>query len=159
VSVRWYTHLIRQDVKALLSDGRPHASTEIWAIINGHGGGYQQFARTIQYLKDTGFYVAWVGGDRYQWLTDHDDTSHATQESLEARAIPELTRRVRAHRGELLRAVHHRNEDPTRYEDFIALAEGALSSVAVLAGRSPSRLISQTHLDPAIEAEILAEVP
>ena len=158
--LQYHSICIRRDIKALLVDGLPHTRGELFAIISSHGGGYQQLQASIQYLKDRGFYVEFDRWhDTYQWVTDHDDTAHATKEALSLRALPELMRRVRAHRGEQLRAVHHRGEDGVPDADYIALLEGSISSLAIAAGLSPSRLLQATHLDASDEVSILAEVP
>lgn len=158
--LQWHSLRIRSEIKDLMLDGLHHDRSELMAIISANGGGYKQLPNSIRDLKDDGFYIEWdpaVG--KYRWATHQVDTQRATAVSMDARAIPELVRRIRAQRGERLRAIHHRSETGQRDADAIALAEASLANMAVLAGRSPSALIAATHLTAWQESQIVAEVP
>jgi hypothetical protein len=158
--MQYHSRCIRRDIKALLLDGLPHDGSELWAIIYAHGGGHRQLRSAVQDLRDGGFYVAYdraVGS--YHWVTNYADTDHATADALAVRAIPELIHRIKAHRGEWLRAVHHRGETGFEEADNIARYEASLTGMAVGAGMSPARLIAATYLSTDDEASILVEVP
>lgn len=158
-NMRWHSRLIRRDIKALMLDGLPHHRSQLDAIIDRHGGGVDQFASALRDLKDSGFYISYDrASNRYVWSTLATDTDHATADALAVRAIPELIHRIKACRGERLRAIHHRGETGFTEADNIARFEASLTGMAVGAGLSPAQLIHETYLSVYDEAAILSEV-
>jgi hypothetical protein len=147
-------------VAALLSDWAPHTRTELEAACEDVGASSEAWRRSLPRLRDRGFYVAYnyLTGT-YAHVTMRDDTSAVTATALLRRSIPELTRRIRAHRGELIRATHHRGEAPGLYEADINLLVNALLAMGLAAGRDPAVLLNSTLLSASDQAEIIAEAP
>lgn len=152
------TSVIDAAVVALLADWAHHTRTELSAAVLAVGGSEYSWTSSINRLRKRGFYVAYSHArGTYAHVTMSQDTSAASAAALLMRAIPELTTRIKAHRGEMIRAIHQRGEDPTPYRADIGLLINALMSMGLAAGRDPSALVDATKLTAAQEAAIKAE--
>lgn len=144
------------ELRALLDDGQPHHRSELLGLARRHGGGAKQYRRAVAGLKSGGYYAGYIRGGYYAHRTLEQDTTRATRESLRLRSVPELIRRIRAHRGEMIRA-GKRGENLQPYIDALAMFESTLASIALAAGLSPSEAMFDTLLTADEELAIKAE--
>lgn len=142
------------ELRVVLDDDCPHHRSELLSLARRYHGTAKHYRRAVARLKDGGFYVE--GGEFYTHRTVERETTNATARALCLRSVPELSRRIRALRGEMIRA-EKRGEILDAYVAALAMFETTLAAEALAAGLSPATAIIDSFLTADQEASIKAE--
>lgn len=143
------------ELRLLFHDGRPHRRDELLAVARRHGGSAKHYRAAVKRLKRAGYYLA-PAGEYWAHRSTESETTLATQSAVLTRALPELSLRMRAERGERLRALL-RGGDVAAHDAALALHESTLAALALCGGLSPSAAIFETYLTSEEEAAIKGE--